>query len=273
MLIEGPKLRGTFVSRPNRFLALVRINDEITPCYLPDPGRLKELLYPGAEVLTRCMRGSTLTGGLPRVEGEWDSRGAETGGKVRKTQYDVFAVVRKERKGEKLVSVDTRMPNRLVREALVQKNIKEFMEYDRIKPEFTHGSSRLDFMLERENDSSERRCLLEVKSCNLVVSGVALFPDAPTKRGRRHVEELTKAKSSGEYDRACILFIVQRDDAESFEPYKSTDPQFAEALCHALSRGVEAYAYRVRVSEDRMLLSKSIPVNAAPNSPKVRGLG
>ena len=262
MIIEGLKLRGVFVSRPNRFLALVMINQQVTPCYLPDPGRLKELLQPGVEVVIR----RPSIEGLPHKSGNGSIDKEETivskGMTARKTKHDVFAVVLKDGRTEKLVSVDSRLPNRLVLEALLQRQLKEFQEYDEIRSEFSYGSSRLDFMLERKRGKDRARCLLEVKSCNLTVDGVALFPDAPTDRGRRHVEELAKAKTHGEFERACILFIVQRDDAQRFEPYGSNDPKFAEALHDALSKGVEAYAYTVRISEDEITFLRSIPVNA-----------
>jgi sugar fermentation stimulation protein A len=262
VIIEGQKLRGVFLSRPNRFLALVRINQKVTPCYLPDPGRLKELLQPGVEVLAR----RPVTMGLPQrlKDLDVDKRRANIPKrmKARKTKHDIFAVVLKDGEKEKLVSVDSRLPNRLVFEALVQKRLKEFQEYDEIKPEFAYGFSRLDFMLERRTGTGKMRCLLEVKSCNLSVKGIALFPDAPTERGRRHVEELAKARSLGECERASILFIVQRDDAKCFQPYASNDPRFAEALHDALSKGVEAYAYTLRISEDEITICRSIPVKA-----------
>jgi sugar fermentation stimulation protein A len=236
----------------------VRINKQVTPCYLPDPGRLKELLQPGVEVLVRGLSIVSSSNGSSAKEEPNIAKRMN----VRKTKHDVFAVVLKEGKTEKLVSVDTRLPNRLVLEALLQRQLKEFQKYDEIRPEFSYGSSRLDFMLERRRDRGGARCLLEVKSCNLSINGVALFPDAPTERGRRHVEELIKAKTHNECERACILFIVQRDDAIRFEPYSSNDPRFAEALHNALSKGVEVYAYTTKISSDEMILLRSIPVTA-----------
>jgi sugar fermentation stimulation protein A len=261
VIIDGPKLRGDFVSRPNRFLVLVRIDHNVTPCYLPDPGRLKELLQPGVELLVRRPSTGVLSGKSQRgINGRGEPEAKRELSK-RKTEYDVYAVILKDGETERLVSVDSRLPNRLVFEALLHKKLKEFREYDEIRPEFNYGSSRLDFMLDSHQSRGKKRCLLEVKSCNLCVNGVALFPDAPTERGRRHVEELIRAKDSGEYDRASILFIVQRDDAQHLEPYRSNDPKFSEALHNALCRGVEVYAYTAKVSEDEVTLSRSIPVS------------
>jgi len=149
--IEGRLCRGVFLERPNRFLAMVKIEKTVVPSYLPNPGRMRELLYPGAEVLLRDV------GATPH----------------RKTAYDLIGVHLE----EQMVSVDTRVPNRLIREALRNRDLDEFSEYSVIRPEYRYGHSRIDFYLAKDGE----RCLLEVKSCTLVEEGVALFPDAPTK--------------------------------------------------------------------------------------------
>jgi sugar fermentation stimulation protein A len=262
MIIEGEKFSGTFISRPNRFLAFVRINGKAVPCYLPDPGRLKELLLPGVEVVVRRPL-SILTSGCSQssLRREKRKNACSTKRKMRKTMYDLLAaVIDEDREHRRLVSLDTRLPNKLVHEALLNHCLEDFVEYNKLTPEYSYGSSRLDFLLEDETERKRRRCLLEVKACNLVVNGVALFPDAPTERGKRHLRELIKAKSLGDSDRACVLFIVQRDDAKSFAPNWRTDPKFAEALRDALSEGVEAYAYTSNLDTESMTLAESIPV-------------
>jgi sugar fermentation stimulation protein A len=265
MIIEGEKVSGKFISRLNRFLALAKIDGEVTPCFLPDPGRLKELLFSGARVIMRKPDHAMSSKRDPQSRVNRGKIG-ETGrsrGKDRKTEFDMLAVVFDEGgENKKLVSLDCRLPNKLVSEALLRREIKEFQEYNRITPEYPYGSSRLDFMLEQHGNRNRKSCLLEVKSCNLVVDRVALFPDAPTKRGKRHLEEHMKAKASGNYYRACVMFVVQRDGAQSFEPNSSTDPEFAESLRQALTIGVEAYAYTVDFTQDHMTLLKSIPINA-----------
>jgi len=177
--IEGKTLRGVFQERPNRFLALVKIEDRILPSFLPNPGRMHELLTPGTQVILR-----------------------EVLKEDRKTDYDLIGVFY----NEQMVSVDSRVPNKLVLEALKNGDIKELSEYTIIKPEYGYGHTRFDFFLANEHES----CLLEVKSCTLVKDGIALFPDAETERGRRHVRDLMKAKTEGY--RACVLFVVQRTD-------------------------------------------------------------
>ncbi len=205
-------VEARFLERPNRFLVLADLQGEVVPCHLPNPGRLQELLLPGARLSLRRQ---------PRHQ--------------RKTAYDVAAV----RTGDVLVSVDTRLPNRAVRRALEARILPEFQAFTQVLPEVALGDSRMDFLLRDGKD-----CYLEVKSVTLVEDGVALFPDAPTERGRRHVQELAEAVRGGL--RAAILFLVQRPDARLFRPRDATDPRFGEALRRAHGEGVEVYAYRSR---------------------------
>jgi sugar fermentation stimulation protein A len=158
----------------------------------------------------------------------------------RKTCYDLIGVAY----NGQLVSLDSRVPNKLVLEALRNRDIAELSEYTVIKPEFSYGHSRLDFFLANKRES----CLLEVKSSTLVKDGVAMFPDAVTERGRRHVNELVKAKKEGY--RACILFLVQRTDAHAFTPSDETDPKFGKALRNAVNEGVEVYAYKTEIAHN-----------------------
>jgi len=209
--IEGKIIKGFFKVRLNRFSALVKLGGEEVRCFLPNPGRLKELLIPDAKVFLKEMKG-----------------------RDRSTIYDLISV----KHGKAWVFIDSRMPNRILLEALKRRKIEEFSMYDEVKPEFEFGNSRFDFFL----TNSIGRCILEVKSCTLVEDGRALFPDAPTERGRRHVLELIKAKEEGY--RACVLFLIQRPDADFFSSNDKVDPKFGEALREALKHGVEAHAYR-----------------------------
>jgi sugar fermentation stimulation protein A len=226
--IEDRIVKGVFQERPNRFSALVKIKDKIVLTYLPNPGRMHELLIPETGVFLK-----------------------EASKENRKTSYDLIGV---SYNGQR-VSVDSRVPNKLVLEALRNHDINELSEYNVIKPEFGYGHSRLDFFLNNNRES----CLLEVKSATLVKDGVAMFPDAVTERGKRHVNELVKAKKEGY--RACVLFVVQRTDAHSFSPSDETDPKFGNALRKAAVEGVEVYAYKMEVSPNFSLLSLSSRLN------------
>ncbi len=230
--IEGKTLRGVFQERPNRFLALVKIEDMILPSFLPNPGRMHELLTPGTQVILR-----------------------EVLKEDRKTDYDLIGVFY----NEQMVSVDSRVPNKLVLEALKNGDIKELSEYTIIKPEYGYGHTRFDFFLANEQES----CLLEVKSCTLVKDGIALFPDAETERGRRHVRDLMKAKTEGY--RACMLFVVQRTDARVFAPNDEVDPEFGKVLRNAAVVGVEVYAYYSDFVENKITLKGKVKVELELN--------
>lgn len=208
MRIKGKLMRGRFIQRLNRFACLVEVGGSRVRVYLPNPGRLQELLVINAEVLLR-----------------------ECGSRGRKTAYDLIGV----KAGETWVSIDSRLPNALFREAVEQRSLREFADYRIAQEEVGFGNSRLDFLLHPP-------CLVEVKSCTLVEEGIAKFPDAPTARGRRHLLELIKAKEEGY--RSAVVFIIQRGDALAFAPNDATDAAFGEALREAHRRGVEVLAYR-----------------------------
>ncbi|MDH5662890.1 MAG: DNA/RNA nuclease SfsA [Candidatus Bathyarchaeota archaeon] len=230
--IEGRTLRGVFQERPNRFLALVKVEDMILPSFLPNPGRMHELLTPGTEVILR-----------------------EVLKENRKTDYDLIGVFY----NGQVVSVDSRVPNKLVLEALKNGDIEELSEYNVIKPEYGYGHSRFDFFLANGHQS----CLLEVKSCTLVKDGVALFPDAETERGRKHVRDLVKAKKEGY--RACMLFVVQRTDAHVFTPNDEIDLEFGKVLRDAAVEGVEVYAYYSEFVGNKINLKEKVKVELEPH--------
>ncbi|MBE3588844.1 MAG: DNA/RNA nuclease SfsA, partial [Thermoanaerobacteraceae bacterium] len=146
------------------------------------------------------------------------------------------------------------LPNRLVARALQAGAIRPFVQYDRIRSEYSLGHSRFDFQL----NGPAGQCLLEVKSVTLVENKVALFPDAPSQRGTKHLEELAAARRNGMA--AAVLFIVQREDATCFAPHHRQDPAFAAALVQAAAEGVQVLAWRCRVTLGAVHLEKPIPV-------------
>ena len=223
-------LEAVFEERLNRFLVRVERAGRRHLCHLPNPGRLQELLHVGTPVLLQ-----------PRPR------------HGRKTAHDLVAV----RKGRVWVSVDTRLPNRAVGEWLAEGMLPEFRAYRKVRPEVPLGESRIDFLLRNGRD-----CYLEVKSCTLVEGDDALFPDAPTERGRRHVETLAEAAERGL--RASVLFVVQRPDASLFRPREETDPAFAHALRDASMRGVEVYAYRSRFEGGTLVDPRRIQTDLGP---------
>ncbi len=201
---------AVFLERPNRFLAVVEVDGVREEAHVPDPGRLRELLVPGASVRLRPATG----------------RG-------RRTAWDLIGVSCP----EGWVNIDSRLPNLLFAEAVREGMLEEFADYRRFTPEYPFGRSVLDFLLEGRG----RPCLVEVKGCTLAVGGVALFPDAPTRRGARHLEELIKARREGY--RACAVFVVKHPGGRSFAANRKTDPLFADTLERAAEEGVEVIPY------------------------------
>jgi sugar fermentation stimulation protein A len=155
-----------------------------------------------------------------------------------------------------LVSVDARLPNKLVAEALHAKRLAGFQEYPVVEQEVALGDSRIDLRL--DGGSGKPTCWIEVKSATLVEDGIARFPDAPTKRGQRHVRELMGAVAQGE--RAAVIFVVQREDARCFAPHDQADPDFGQMLRAAAANGVEVYAWRCQVNLKAIRLEEPVPV-------------
>jgi sugar fermentation stimulation protein A len=220
-----PLIPGRFVRRDNRFRATVAIAGREAWAHVPNSGRLGELFTPGRPV--------------------WLS---PAGDPARKTAYDLRLV---DYQGT-LVSVDARLPNHLLAEALAAGALPD-LDYPEIRPEVVYGDSRLDFRL----TGPRGICWLETKSVTLVTEGLAQFPDAPTARGRKHLHELINIRHSGR--RAVVIFVVQRPDATRFAPHRRADPLFAAALQEAAAAGVEIRAFNCHVSLESIALAAEIP--------------
>ena len=209
-------IRGEFISRPNRFIAHVRIDGKEEICHVKNTGRCRELLTPGAAVW--CQR--------------WDNPN-------RKTKFDLIAV----QKGERLINMDSQAPNAAAKEWLLSGGLDEISE---LKGEYTHGDSRFDFSFIKDG----KRCFLEVKGVTLEHDGVCAFPDAPTERGAKHLRGLTKLAQEG-YG-AYVLFVIQMADVKYLHPNDVTDPAFGAALRAAAATGVTVLAVDCAVTEDTM---------------------
>ena len=230
MNIKGPLVSGTFIERPNRFITLVKINRKIVRSHLPDPGRLKELLIPGAEVLLR----------------------PATNQHNRKTKFSTVMV----RFEGRLISLVSALPNKFVKECLENSVLPMFKNYRLIRSEIPHGNHRFDFLLNNYEDSP---FYLEVKSVTYVKNGLAQFPDAITARGTRHVIALTELTKKG--IETGILFVCQRDDPTNFSPMWNRDPLFSKALFEASNNGVNIWCISTQITETEMTFKKEIPVN------------
>lgn len=234
MRLEGPLKEAFFIRRLNRFLTLLDLGGQFAYAHLSNSGRLGELLVSGRPVLVAPR---------PRLG--------------RKTPYDLVMVSLP----HTLVSIDARLPNLLVQEALRAGSLAELAGYADWRREERYAGSRLDFLLEGVGrcPSVEGRCWLEVKSVTLVQEGRALFPDAPTFRGARHLGALAQARRAG--DRAAVFFVVQHSDAHSFASHDAADPAFGHALRHAAAVGVEVRAYACQVSPYEVRLAHSLAVD------------
>ena len=216
VVIEGNIRYATFSERPNRFLVNLKLegSNKTEKAFLHDPGRMKELLVPNAKLIIREPL---------RL-------------KDRKTNWDILAV----ELDNQIVTINSSLPNRVAKQAIKNKWIKEISNYSNMKAEVNYGNSRLDFLLSNDKD----KCFMEVKGVTLVKGIKALFPDAPTKRGTRHLRELIDIKSTG--IRAIALFVCMRDDPKIFSPNEETDPEFSFQFREAVAKGVEMLVYTVK---------------------------
>ena len=216
---------GTFLSRPNRFLAHVMLGGREVVCHVKNTGRCKELLTDRATIY---------------VQHHYDDK--------RKTKYSVIAV----KKGNLLINMDSQAPNKVVGEWI--KEQEPFGPVKLLKPECKYGNSRFDFYLETATD----KMFIEVKGVTLEEDGIVRFPDAPTERGIKHLEELVACKKAGY--KAAVIFVIQMEGMRHFEPNYKTHPAFAEALKRAQAAGVEVLAYECSVTPDTLAIAKAIPV-------------
>ena len=218
-------MAGKFLARPNRFIAHVEIAGREEIVHVKNTGRCKELLLPGATVYVQHF-----------PEGK------------RKTKYDLIAV----EKQNILINMDSQAPNKVVQEWLVAK--EPFGKITYLKPECKHSDSRFDFYLE----TAERKMFIEVKGVTLEEKGVVMFPDAPTERGVKHVQELRHCLEQG-YE-AVVIFVVQMEGMRYFTPNRRTHAAFAEALERAEACGVKLLALTCAVTPDSLTINGAIPV-------------
>ena len=246
-----PLVEGRFIRRLNRFAALVDVDRQEHTAHVPNSGRLGELLVAGCRVLLAPAPPPA----VPSVSAS--ASAAAAGGAARKTAYDLALV---DTGGGNLSSIDARLPNKLLAEALAAGRLPQFAVYPVIRPEQTYGESRLDFRLEAEApaDRPDSGFYLETKSATLVVDGVVMFPDAPTARGVKHLRSLMAARAAGY--RAAVVFVIQRSDAGAFAPHDAADPLLGAVLREAVAGGVAVYAYRCRVDETAIALADALPV-------------
>ena len=215
---------GTFLSRPNRFIAHVEINGQTEVVHVKNTGRCRELLPVGAEVW--CQKSDN---------------------PARKTKFDLITV----RKGKRLIKMDSQAPNLAAKEWLASGGLGNV---ENLRAETVHGDSRFDFSFTLDG----KKCFLEVKGVTLENDGVCAFPDAPTQRGAKHLRGLTEAAKAG--FGAYVLFVIQMADVEYLHPNDVTDPNFSTALREAAANGVQVLAMDCEVTVDELRIRKAVPV-------------
>ena len=211
---------GVFVRRVNRFVAEVRIDGKQENIHVKNTGRLRELLVPEAKVT------------LQKAEDP-----------DRKTAYDLISVYKPQLRW---VNIDSLAPNELMKQEIMG------LDYDLVKPEYTYGDSRFDFYMERRGE----RYLTEVKGCTLAADlkrGIGLFPDAPTGRGVKHLDELAAAVKKGYH--CTIAFVIQMNGIHMVFPNNDTHPEFGKALIHAANAGVQVVYYSCHVEADSIKIT------------------
>lgn len=218
--------KAIFLERPNRFIAYVNLDGRTETVHVKNTGRCKELLIPGTEIILE-----------------------KSGNPARKTKYDLICV----KKAGRWINMDSQIPNKAAEEWLLKGSL--FPEEIHVQREKIYGNSRFDLYVE----SSRRKAFMEVKGVTLEENNIARFPDAPTQRGLKHVEELIHCIQDG-YE-AYLLFVIQMKGLTCFEPNWNTHPEFGEALIDAQNAGVKLLAYDCFVTENLMEIRDPVPIN------------
>lgn len=218
--------KATFLSRPNRFIAQVELDGEIETVHVKNTGRCKELLIPGTSIILEESKNSD-----------------------RKTKYDLICV----KKQDRWINMDSQIPNKAAIEWIQKGNL--FPEKVKLYPERKYGNSRFDIYAE----SPVRRAFIEVKGVTLEEENIARFPDAPTQRGVKHIEELMNCLKEG-YE-AYLLFVIQMKGIRKFEPNWDTHREFGETLNAAREAGVKILACDCLITEDSIEIQDPVPID------------
>lgn len=219
--------KATFIKRPNRFIAHVLLDGKEEIVHVKNTGRCREILQEGTTVVLEKAKN-----------------------KNRKTKYSLIAAY----KNDLLINIDSQVPNQVVYEALKEGELSQFNNLEEVKREVTFGNSRFDIHFKNRNKEG----FIEVKGVTLEDNGELMFPDAPTARGSKHVEEMIKAVKEGYL--GYIFFLIQLQGAKNFTTNQKTDPKFSQAVKMAKEQGVNLLAYDCHITEDTITLNQQIPI-------------
>ena len=229
-------IEGKFIERPNRFIAAVEVEGIMTFAHVKNTGRCRELLVPGAKIYLEDFIGRM---------GE------------RKHRYSLIGVEKNTSRGTLMVNMDSQAPNKVIKASLEngELNLPGMSDLTLVKPESAVGKSRLDFYVEDDRGS---KAFIEVKGVTLENNGEAMFPDASTERGIRHLEELSETVRCGYL--AFVIFVIQMDGIKCFRPNDAGHRAFGDALRRAEKNGVIPLAYQCVCTPDSMKIKNKIKI-------------
>lgn len=227
MKFDSPLVHGYLIKRYKRFLADIRLDDDsVITAHCTNSGSMKSCIEENAEVYLSPVndpkRKTRFTWEMIKINGKW-------------------------------VGINTSNPNKLAYQAVIENKIKKLAGYTTIKAETTFEDSRFDLYMENMYE----KCFVEIKNVTYKEGDYALFPDAVTERGTKHLNGLIRAKKQGY--RAAMLYIIQRTDVKVFAPAKDIDPEYAKALKKAYKAGVEIIPVFAKVTPEEIKLTKEIP--------------
>lgn len=220
-------VEGIFINRPNRFIANVLINGKSEIAHVKNTGRCREILIEGTKIFLE-----------------------KSSNPNRKTKYSVISAL----KGNMLINIDSQVPNDVVYQSINDGKVHNFNDITLLKKEVTYNNSRFDLYFE----TNEKKGFIEIKGVTLELDGLSMFPDAPTDRGRKHVEEMIRAVEEG-YS-GFMFFLIQIDGIHRFTPNRNMDKKFSDSLLKAKKSGVEIIAYNSKVTQDEITLGEQIEV-------------
>lgn len=220
-------VEGVFLERPNRFIAKVLIDGNLETVHVKNTGRCKEILTEGAKIFLQ-----------------------KNNNPNRKTKYSLISAYKK----DMLINIDSQVPNEVVHEAILQNKVPELINLNYVKREQKYKNSRFDIYFERGN----KKGFIEVKGVTLEKDGLSMFPDAPTKRGTKHLEELMDAIANG-YE-GYLFLLIQMDDIHKFTPNYITDETFAKTLMKANDAGVKILCYNSLVTRNEIKIGQKAEV-------------
>lgn len=212
---------GTFIDRPNRFIANVLIDGKVEKVHVKNTGRCKEILTKGTTVYLQ-----------------------KSDNPDRKTKYSLISAY----KGSMLINIDSQVPNEIVYSSIISNRIVQLTNVDLLKREVKYNNSRFDLYYEKE----DKKGFIEVKGVTLEIDGISMFPDAPTERGTKHILEMIEAEKEG-YEN-FIFFLIQMPNIKYFKPNEKMDPKFSQALIKAKDFGINILAYNCNVTENEILI-------------------